>query len=380
MEIKVVPGTFASAMTSTVTGAPASGVVADGTTTSTITVTVMDINQNPIAGEAVELSATGSGNVLTQPTLLTDTNGITTGTIASAMAEAKTISAMVNPGPFQVAVAQAATVTFVGSPGAVSATVSTVAASPASVVADGVQTTTITITVLDDSSNPLPGQTVQLSATGTNNVLVQPATTTDSSGVATATLASTTAETKTIFTVVNPGPSQVILSTAPSVPFVGDASNIGALNSTVVGSPATNVVADGVQTSTITVTVLDLNNNPVSGQTVLLSATGSNNTLTQPAATTDANGVAVGTIASTTAEAKGITATVNPGASQVVISQQPTISFIGDAANISTTLSAVTADPTNIQADGTSASTVTVTVKDVNDNPVPGQVVDLSLF
>jgi hypothetical protein len=44
---------------------------------------------------------------------------------------------------------------------------------------------------------------------------------------------------------------------------------------------------------------------------VSLASTGSNNTLVQPGAT-NASGVATGTIASTTAELKTITATVNP--------------------------------------------------------------------
>jgi hypothetical protein len=83
------------------------------------------------------------------------------------------------------------------------------------------------------------------------------------------------------------------------------------------------VIADGTAISTITVTVRDVNGNPVAGQAVALAATGSNNTLVQPGVT-DPFGVATGTIASTSAEQKTITATVNPGASQVVVAQQPT--------------------------------------------------------
>ena len=56
------------------------------------------------------------------------------------------------------------------------------------------------------------------------------------------------------------------------------------------------------------------------GQTVEFSSTGSGNTLTQPAAVTDAAGQATGTIASTTAETKTVTVTVNPGGTPVVLS------------------------------------------------------------
>ena len=50
---------------------------------------------NPISGLPVVLSATGSGNSLTQPAN-TDINGQATGTISSTVAESKTISATIN--------------------------------------------------------------------------------------------------------------------------------------------------------------------------------------------------------------------------------------------------------------------------------------------
>ena len=91
---------------------------------------------------------------------------------------------------------------------------------------------------------------------------------------------------------------------------------------------------DGVEVSTITVTVRDANSNPVAGQTVQLAATGSNNTVTQPAGPTNASGVATGTIASTTAEVKTITVTVNPGPSQVVLTDTPTVEFVADPKHV----------------------------------------------
>src|SRR5262245_65177058 len=146
-------------------------------------------------------------------------------------------------------------------------------------------------------------------------------------GVATGTIASTTAETKTITATVNPGAGQVVVAQQPTVQFV--AGSISGVLSTATAAPATGVIADGTAFSTITVTVRDLSGNPVPGQTVQLASTGSNNTLVQPGLT-DAFGVATGTIASTTAETKTITATVNPGAGQVVVAQQPTVGFVGD--------------------------------------------------
>src|ERR1043166_7885431 len=71
-------------------------------------------------------------------------------------------------------------------------------------------------------------------------------------------------------------------------------------------------ITAGSGSSTITVTVRDAGGNPVSGATVTLAATPTTgNTLTQPAATTDVNGQATGTLSSTAAGTKTVTARVN---------------------------------------------------------------------
>src|SRR5207249_8292457 len=62
--------------------------------------------------------------------------------------------------------------------------------------------------------------------------------------------------------------------------------------------------------STITVTARDGAGNPIAGATVVLAATGSGNTLTQPAGPTDASGVATGTLSSVVAGAKTVSATI----------------------------------------------------------------------
>jgi hypothetical protein len=132
-------------------------------------------------------------------------------------------------------------------------------------------------------------------------------------------------------------------------------------------------VANGLALSTITVTVKDVNGNVVSGQTVQLASTGSNNALTQPSGVTDASGVATGAIASTHAETKTLTATINPGAGQVVVVQQPTVAFVGDPSTISAANSTSTASPSsNVVANGLALSTITAwtVVRDVYGNVV----------
>jgi hypothetical protein len=68
-------------------------------------------------------------------------------------------------------------------------------------------------------------------------------------------------------------------------------------------------ITAGSQTSTVTVTVRDAGNNPVSGVSVTLESSGTGNTITPVTASTGGSGVATFTFSSTVAETKTITAT-----------------------------------------------------------------------
>lgn len=64
-----------------------------GSGSSVVTVTIRDSLGLPLAGLTVSLTASGSGNTLTQPTQKTDANGQTTGSLSSTVAETKRVSA-----------------------------------------------------------------------------------------------------------------------------------------------------------------------------------------------------------------------------------------------------------------------------------------------
>ena len=66
-----------------------------GTGTSVITVTMRDSVGLPIQGLSVTLTASGSGNTVTQPSQLTDAAGQTTGSLSSTIAETKRVEASV---------------------------------------------------------------------------------------------------------------------------------------------------------------------------------------------------------------------------------------------------------------------------------------------
>ena len=361
----------ASGTTTTLTVSPPSAT-ANGTSVVTVTVTVRDGSGNPLGGRAVALSATGTGNTLTQPVGVTGADGVATGTLASTVAEAKTISAVIDPAGANLAVTQTATATFTsGSPTTTNSTV--VVAPAAGVAADGVASATITVTVIDGAGNPVPGQTVSLAATGSGNTVTQPAAATNASGVATGSIRSTVAEVKTLTATIDPTGTPAVITQQPTVAFVAGAPS-GA-TTTLVVSPTSGITADGVATAGVTVTVRDSGGNPVAGATVALAATGSGNVVSAPGLT-DMNGIYLGSVASIAAGQKTISATINPAGTPVPVTQTGSASFSAGAA--SATGSTVVASPTmGLLANGVTLSTITVTLVDAQGNPVGGQTVEL---
>ncbi|MBI3608554.1 MAG: Ig-like domain-containing protein, partial [Nitrospirae bacterium] len=94
---------------------------------------------------------------------------------------------------------------------------------------------------------------------------------------------------------------------------------------TVAASPGT-VAADGVAASTITITLRDANNNPVSGKTVTVaSSRGATDTITQPASPTNTLGQTTGTVKSTTVGTSTLTAT--DATDSVTVTQTASVTF-----------------------------------------------------
>src|SRR5439155_1397616 len=324
-------------------------IASSGSSHSTITVTARDQFANPIQGATVTLTATPTpGNTLTQPLGTTDAGGVATGSLSSTAAGLKTVSATVNA----VAITQTATV--VVNAGTVSASQSTVSETWPTGVGSG--STTLRVTARDANGNPIQGATVVLATTGSGNTLTQPAATTNASGVATGTLSSTLAESKTISATIN---AVAITQTATVV------VNAGAVSASQSTMSATSPITAGSGTSTITVTARDASGNLVQGATVVLAATGTGNTLTQPTAPTNASGLATGTLGSTVAESKTVSATIDG----VVVTQTATVVVdVGAATKL-----AFATPPSSVAQSGVQLPQQPVLhVQDANSNPVSG--------
>jgi hypothetical protein len=128
-------------------------------------------------------------------------------------------------------------------------------------------------------------------------------------------------------------------------------------NSTVAADPTT--ISAGSGSSTITVTVRDASNTPISGLQVTLDASGSENTITPVTPVTGADGVARFTFSSTAAEVKTITAradgtpvgqvsiTVEIVQTQTsILSDTPDPSAEGDVVDVSFSVTSADGTPT----------------------------------
>jgi protocatechuate 3,4-dioxygenase beta subunit len=214
---------------------------------------------------------------------------------------------------------------------------------------------TLTATALDGNKAVIPGATVTLTAAPTANLpaggvqLV-----TDSSGqvTTTATISSATAG-QAVFTATGQGASGTL------------AINVSTTSFTLSAPASNSVLTIGVPQ---TVTVHWTNNNTgVSGQTVYFSS--SLGSVSAPSAVTDASGNATVTLTSPSAGQAIITANTAGNA----LKTSATVTFTG------TTPSQISVQAAKTNLNVNEQTIVTATVRDNNNNPVSGQVVQFNI-
>jgi hypothetical protein len=131
------------------------GVYANGIDKVRITVTPRYAGGAPAAGATVRFLVTGSGNVVEQPRPL-DTNGTTSGTIASTVPEKKTVTIMVGAGGFERGLLQQPVIEFVRPPDRLAFTESP----PENVTAGA--TFTVKVTIQDSIGNRVASATEEV--------------------------------------------------------------------------------------------------------------------------------------------------------------------------------------------------------------------------
>jgi len=360
--------TTVSPTLSTVAAAQSS-VVADGSETTTVTVTLLDTNSGPLAGKDVSLTA-GSGSSTITPVAtggaaagVTDSSGVATFTVSDLSAQTVVYSATDTSD--STPITQTSTVTFV--PPVVTADESTTLASPTDVPADGTSASTVTVTLHDQANVPVGGKTVSLSV-GSSHATVTPTTGTSdpTTGKVTFSVVDDTPETVTATGVDDtdgnlPVPSATINFESTAVVPVDPALS-------TVTAPST--AATGSGTATVTVTLLGAGSVPEANKTVTLTASSSTASIPQPTATTGPNGQTTFDVGDSVAEPVTFTATDTSDTPNVVITQTAAITF---SAPTTSAASAVTVTPSgDIPADGETAADISVNLVNTGGSAVSG--------
>ncbi len=132
--------------------------------------------------------------------------------------------------------------------------------------------------------------------------------------------------------------------------------------------------ADGSSRAYIVVNLADANGNTISGKSVTLSANaGSHAVITPQSGTTSTDG-GTATFAVTDLTSELVTFTATDASDGVVLAQTPQIAFVVPIASSA----GITANPPTVAADGSSAATITVTLKDALNRPTPGKSITIA--
>ena len=359
---------------------------ADGTSASTITVTVRDqaSDPQPLQGVSVTLAqGTGTSSTITPDTAeTTNVQGQVTFAVTDGTAEPVVYTATAG-GQKLTTTAPVTFGTLVVSP-----TQSTVVATTTSAPIGSGGGTTITVTLLTATDKPVSGREVALAPTGTTNtgMVSSPSPqTTDAQGQAAFTV--TDANVESVTFAAADSTDSLSIGTA-TVQFVqASAPTVSPTLSSVTFSPAT-APADGTTAINVFVNLKNSANQVVAGDIVGVTLASSSSpgtpdvkataTSDSPAGSsspgeTNSTGTAEFQIRDTVAES--VILTITDTTASVVLADSPTVVFT--AGTPDGVQSTVAAAPTSVAANGTTSSTVTVTLKDHFGNPVEGDDITL---
>lgn len=275
---------------------------------------------------------------------------------------------------------------------------STVGPSTQQVGADGQATGRITVTLKDDNGNPVPDYQVSLAPSAASSATVTPVQTTGSgcanqpaAGTSdcngqTAFAVSDTALEQVAFTASYSGASagSPVSGSVPGSAVVQFVAGAASPSSSTVTASRSSLLDDGMQSSTITVTLVDSAGHPAAGRAVSLAgSSGTNSQIAPlliadsssgcsgsqaPAGTTDCTGTAEFSV--TDASPESVTYTATDSTDATTIDQRPTVTFTPPPSPDASTM---VASPPTVAADGTSTSTISVTLADGSGKPLGGK-------
>lgn len=393
----------------TVSAAPSS-IPADNTTTSLVTVTLRDALSNPVQGKTVSLAQTSAiaGVTITPVQPVSDASGVATFTVKGTTAGTATFQAT-DVTDTIVFTNDQVTITLNTPPAAPGP--STVTTNKTTVIANNTDTATITVTLLDAASQPLSGKLVNLQAAGSTSGLQvnnQPYpganVLTSVSGVATFVVKSNTALGSVTFTANDITDTILLSSDTVTINFIAPGAD---KTQTTVTASKTSVFANGTDSATITVTVRDSSGFPIPSKQVSLNSVSFPNGITLndqipgfvTPVTTNGNGNASFVVKSTVL-ADNVVFTFQIDTDGIVLddtADRPIISFVAPVPTNTPTntptltptgptptstatpgtsaiLSTVFCNYTQAPADGVFRVTISITLRDQNNQPVPNHL------
>jgi len=362
--------------------ATASTVAANGTSTSTLTATVLNPGGTAVSGDTVNWVASGTCGTVNPASGTTNSSGQATSVyISSSTAGWCTVKATetATGGSGSTNIDQTTSPAPATAPYGFTGLVGAkVVFSPATLPADGASTATASATVKDTAGAGAAvagDQVLFTKGAGCTNAALnggsQAVATTNSSGVASVTY---TAGTVVGSCAIN------VQEAATAATGAGSEPQTAVPNTNAVVANPSSIAATGVSTSTITDTVTSPSGATVSGDSVTITTSGGAacGTLSPAGAqTTNSSGqVAVAYISSTTSGFCTITATDNGTGSPAGTGGSGTATITQTSGTGNTITGA--ASPASIPADGASTSSVSATVKSSTGAAVAGDAVNFT--
>jgi hypothetical protein len=354
----------------------------------TVSVTARDAGNNPVAGQSITLTSNRPANdSIVPPTATTNASGVATFTVTSNAVGTSTFTATAG----SITITDTATTVF-SAPPATALIVEKSHAGNFSVGANG----TYSIAIFNSGAptgpitltDVLPAELTFVSAAGGGFTCAnsgQLVTCINPTGLTLGQLVvvqivvrPTVATTVTNVVSVTAGATTVIDSDITVI----DVANPNTISETLstVSASATTAPADNTTPVTITVQIKNTTGANIAGAQVTLQPNPDLGLTIEAARTltTDANGLASFSVRASQANRVTFTVAASTSVSNVTLATRPVVDFgTGTAGTISEANSTVISDFISIPADNTTAATVTVTLRDANNNPVSGKAVTL---
>jgi adhesin/invasin len=347
-------GNNATAIVTSVDTTAASGV-ADGVSAVTFRALIKDQNGNSLSGIPVDWKSSKGSSIVVfnDAQTVTSEEGIAEVRITSTRA----YSDVVVTASTNASSKTASPFTFVADKQ--NPVIKAFSTNKQTLTANGKDSAELTVSITDTNGNPLSG--VEVVLTNSNNAGIAPShPMTDADGMVSAALTTIHAGEMTVSASLGKGDTKSLILTAISDEQTANVS---------VTAGTTSATAGQAQPVILTATVVDGNNNPVSGTSVAWQT--SHNQLSDTVSQTNAEGKATVQLTGTEAVLTTVTAVLynsKKGSAQVTFGP-------GEPENEHSQLSV---SPQSITADGQSKAMASLILRDKWNNPVPGKTIDWS--